>query len=56
VLAAGHLRRDLVQPRHAIISGLARISLGATRRPEDVEVVESVGLGEGVEVLVRHRR
>jgi hypothetical protein len=56
VLATGHLGRDLVQPGHAIVSGLERISLGATRRTEDIEVVESVGLGEGVEVLVRHRR
>ena len=55
MLPAGHLRRDLVQTRHAA-AGQARFCFRSTRGADDIEVVESVGLGEVVDVLLRHRR
>ena len=57
VLAAGHLRRDLVQPPDAVVPRQPGVRFGPTRGAEDIEIVEAVGLGERVvEVLTRHRR
>ena len=40
----------------AVVAGQARLRFRSARRAEDIEVVESVGLGEVVDVLVRHRK